>query len=53
MPAAHAAIFLNLEPLVGTLLGVSILDERLGVVAILGGALILFSAAYFSRPKPA
>jgi drug/metabolite transporter (DMT)-like permease len=53
VPAAHAAIFLNLEPLVGTLLGVMILDERLGALAILGGAMILFGAAYFSRPKPA
>ena len=53
VPASHAAIFLNLEPLVGTLLGVIILNERLGAVGILGGALILFSAAYFSRPKAA
>ena len=51
VPASHAAIFLNLEPLVGTLLGVIILNERLGAVGILGGALILFSAAYFSRPR--
>ena len=53
VPASHAAIFLNLEPLVGTLLGVIILNERLGAVGILGSALILFSAAYFSRPKVA
>ena len=53
VPAAHAAVFLNLEPLVGTLLGMMILGERLGALAILGGAMILFSAAYFSRPKPA
>ena len=53
VPASHAAIFLNLEPLVGTLLGVIILNERLGAVGIFGGALILFSAAYFSRPKAA
>jgi drug/metabolite transporter (DMT)-like permease len=51
VPASHAAIFLNLEPLVGTLLGVLILNERLGAVGILGGALILFGAAYFSRPR--
>jgi len=53
VPAAHAAIFLNLEPLVGTLLGVIILNESLGALGILGGALILISAAYFSRPRAA
>ena len=53
IPAAHAAIFLNLEPLVGTLLGMVILNESLGALRILGGALILVSAAYFSRPKAA
>jgi drug/metabolite transporter (DMT)-like permease len=53
VPAAHAAIFLNLEPLVGTALGVMILNESLGALGILGAALILFSAAYFSRPKVA
>ena len=50
VPAARAGIFLNLEPLVGTLLGVFILGESLGALGILGGALILFAAAYFSRP---
>jgi len=43
----------NLEPLVGTLLGVFVLGESLGALGILGGALILFAAAYFSRPKAA
>jgi len=53
VPAARAGIFLNLEPLVGTLLGVFITGESLGALGILGGALILFAAAYFSRPKAA
>ena len=53
VPAARAGIFLNLEPLVGTLLGVFILGESLGAPGILGGALILFATAYFSRPKAA
>jgi drug/metabolite transporter (DMT)-like permease len=53
VPAARAGIFLNLEPLVGTLLGVFILGESLGALGILGGAWILFAAAYFSRPKTA
>jgi drug/metabolite transporter (DMT)-like permease len=50
VPAARAGVFLNLEPLVGTLLGLIFLNERLGAVGMLG-ALILFSAAYFSRPR--
>ncbi len=53
VPAARAGVFLNLEPLIGTILGVVILHERLGAFGILGGALILISAAYFSRrPQP-
>src|SRR5581483_9431140 len=49
VPAARAGVFLNLEPLLGTLLGVIILHERLGASGIWGGVLILISAAYFSR----
>ena len=30
MPASNAAVLLNLEPMVGTILGVIILHERLG-----------------------
>ncbi|PYX05865.1 MAG: hypothetical protein DMG88_20155 [Acidobacteria bacterium] len=51
VPAARAGVFLNLEPLVGTLLGVVILGESLGVFGVLGGAMVLFAAAYFSWPK--
>ncbi len=51
MPASNAGVFLNLEPVVGTILGVIILHERLGPTAILGGFLIIGAAAYFSlRP---
>jgi len=48
VPASRAGVFLNLEPLVGPLLGVWILHETLGVSAILGGVLIIASALYFS-----
>ena len=51
VPAARAGVFLNLEPLVGTLLGVFVLGESLGILGILGGGLILSAAAYFTRPK--
>lgn len=54
MPASRAGVFLNLEPVVGTCLGVVILKERLGLTAILGGLLIIGAAVYFSiRPHPA
>lgn len=48
MPAARAGAFLNLEPVVGTILGISILHERLTALAILGGVLIIGAAVYFS-----
>ena len=51
IPASRAGVFLNLEPLIGTLLGVVLLNERLGTAAILGGVLILGPAVYFSRKK--
>ena len=49
--ASRAGVFLNLEPLMGTFLGVSFLHDRLGVMAIVGGLLIIGSALYFSM-KP-
>ena len=49
IPASRAGVFLNLEPLIGTLLGVTLLSDRLGVAAVLGGILILGPAIYFSR----
>ncbi len=52
MPASNAGVFLNLEPVVGTILGVIILHERLGPTGILGGLLIIGAAVYFSlRPQ--
>jgi len=54
MPASKAGIFLNLEPVVGAILGVTVLHERLGQLAILGGAFIIGAAVYFSlRPRGA
>lgn len=48
VPASHAGIFVNLEPLVGAILGVSLLHEVLGRMALAGGALIIGGAVYFS-----
>jgi len=41
VPASQAAIFLNLQPLVGALLGVGVLGEPLTLYIVAGGALIL------------
>lgn len=44
VPASQAGVLLNIEPLMGSLLGVFVLGERLGQWAWVGGALILGSA---------
>ena len=49
VPASRAGVFLNLEPLLGSCLGVVILHETLGALALLGGAMIIGPAVYFSR----
>jgi len=52
VPTSHAGIYVNLEPVVGAILGVSLLHESLGVVALFGGTLIIGAAVYLSW-KPA
>lgn len=52
VPASQAGIFVNLEPLIGAILGVSLLHEVLGGMALAGGALILGGAVCLSY-KPA
>jgi drug/metabolite transporter (DMT)-like permease len=44
VPAARAGVFLNIEPALGSLLGVELLGEHLGPYAWAGGALILVAA---------
>jgi len=44
VPASQAGVFLNLEPLIGSLLGVFLLGDQLGPPAWIGGALILTAA---------
>lgn len=46
--AGRAGVFINLEPVVGTLLGVTILHEALGVTTIVGGLLIVGAAVVIS-----
>ena len=44
VPASQAGVLLNMEPLIGSLLGVFILQERLGGWAYVGGAMIVVAA---------
>ena len=44
VPASQAGVLLNMEPLIGSLLGVFLLSEHLGTVAWIGGAMILTAA---------
>ena len=44
VPASRAGVFLNIEPALGSLLGVELLGEHLGPFAWLGGAFILGAA---------
>lgn len=57
VPASRAGVFLNIEPVLGSVLGVELLGERLGPYAWLGGALILGAAVALTvrgrEPEPA
>ncbi len=44
VPASRAAVFLNIEPMLGSFLGVELLGDHLGPAAWVGGALILAAA---------
>jgi drug/metabolite transporter (DMT)-like permease len=44
VPASRAGVFLNIEPALGSILGVKLLGEHLGPFAWAGGALILAAA---------
>jgi drug/metabolite transporter (DMT)-like permease len=44
VPASRAGVFLNIEPALGSILGVELLGDRLGPAAWLGGALIITAA---------
>lgn len=57
VPASRAGVFLNIEPALGSVLGVELLGERLGPYAWLGGGLILGAAVALTlrgrEPEPA
>ncbi|MGI4827908.1 MAG: DMT family transporter [Janthinobacterium lividum] len=44
VPASQAGVLLNIEPLMGSILGVALLHDRLGGWAYLGGGMIVLAA---------
>jgi drug/metabolite transporter (DMT)-like permease len=56
VPASRAGVFLNLEPMLGSFLGVQLLGEHLGSFAWIGGGLILSAALALTtqnhQPEP-
>lgn len=56
VPASRAGVFLNIEPALGSYLGVRLLGEHLGPHAWIGGALILGAAVVLTtrghQPQP-
>ena len=53
VPASQAGVLLNMEPLIGSLLGVLVLGERLGPLALVGGGMIVLAAFTLTRSAPA
>jgi drug/metabolite transporter (DMT)-like permease len=46
VPASQAGVFLNLEPVVGALLGVALLQDILGPYALVGGLMVIGAAVF-------
>ena len=46
VPASQAGVFINLEPVVGAILGVVIFSDILGPYALIGGVLVVGAALY-------
>ena len=53
VPASQAGVLLNMEPLMGSLLGVLVLHESLGALAYVGGAMIVGAAITLTTQNPA
>jgi drug/metabolite transporter (DMT)-like permease len=49
VPASRAGVFVNLEPVIGAALGVTVLGETLGGLAFVGGVLIVGAALAITR----
>ncbi len=53
VPASRAGVFLNIEPALGSILGVAVMGDRLGTGAWMGGALIIGAAVVLTSTKGA
>jgi drug/metabolite transporter (DMT)-like permease len=51
VPASQAGVFVNLEPLVGAILGVALFDDTFGPLSVLGGLLIVAAAVVVSSRR--
>lgn len=51
VPASRAGVFLNLEPLVGAILGVALLADPVSPGLVAGGAAIVGSATWITFPR--
>lgn len=51
IPASQAGVFINLEPLIGAILGIALLGDVLTWELVVGGILILVSAVIISWPQ--
>jgi len=51
VPASQVGVFLYLEPLVAVIVAAMILEESFGLVAMLGGAIILLGVWLVNRPR--
>jgi drug/metabolite transporter (DMT)-like permease len=49
VPASKAGVFVNLEPVVGAILGVALLGDVLGRYAIVGGLLVIGAAIFVAQ----
>ena len=47
--ASQAGVFVNLEPVVGTILGIALFHDHIAVLGLLGGSLIVASAIAVAR----
>jgi drug/metabolite transporter (DMT)-like permease len=52
VPTSRAAVFLNIEPMLGSFLGVELLGDRLGPSAWVGGVLIVAAAITLTTRPP-
>ncbi len=53
VPASRAGVYLNIEPLVGAILGVALLGEAVSIGLAIGGAAIVGAAVWISWPHRA